>query len=73
MPSTKYKKMKKLNAADEAQIARNQWDRYIRARDNGHLDYIDMAKRCDAFYRGEQWDEADIAQLDSEGRPAQSS
>ena len=62
--------MKKLNAADEAQIARNQWDRYIRARDNGHLDYIDMAKRCDAFYRGEQWDEADIAQLDSEGRPA---
>jgi len=70
MPSTKYKKMKKLNAAEEAQIARNQWDRYLRARDNGHLEYIDMAKRCDSFYRGEQWDEADIAALDSEGRPA---
>ena len=62
--------MKKMDAATEASIARNQWDRYIRARDNGHLDYIDMAKRCDSFYRGEQWDEADIASLDNEGRPA---
>ena len=62
--------MKKLNAAEEAQIAKNQWDRYVRARDNGHLEYIDMAKRCDSFYRGEQWDEADIAALDNEGRPA---
>ena len=70
MPSTKYKKSKKMNAAEEAQTARNQWDRYVRARDNGHLDYIEMAKRCDSFYRGDQWDEADIAQLDSEGRPA---
>ena len=70
MPSSKYKKMKKMDAATEASIARNQWDRYIRARDNGHLDYIDMAKRCDSFYRGEQWDEADIASLDNEGRPA---
>lgn len=70
MPSTKYKKTKKMNAAEEAQTARNQWDRYVRARDNGHLDYIEMAKRCDSFYRGEQWDKADIAQLDSEGRPA---
>ena len=62
--------MKKLNAAEEAQVAKNQWDRYVRARDNGHLEYIDMAKRCDSFYRGEQWDEADIAALDNEGRPA---
>ena len=62
--------MKKMDAATEASIARNPWDRYIRARDNGHLDYIDMAKRCDSFYRGEQWDEADIASLDNEGRPA---
>jgi len=59
-----------MDAATEAATARNQWDRYVRARDNGHLDYIDMAKRCDAFYRGEQWDEADIASLDNEGRPA---
>ncbi len=59
-----------MDAATEAAIARNQWDRYVRARDNGHLEYIDIAKRCDSFYRGEQWDEADIAHLDNEGRPA---
>lgn len=55
---------------DESVLASNQWDRYIRARDNGHLDYIEMAKKCDAYYRGDQWDEADIARLDAEGRPA---
>ena len=47
-----------------------QWDRYVRARDHGHLDYVHMAKRCDDFYRGEQWDEDDLMALDSEGRPA---
>lgn len=55
---------------DQSVTASNQWDRYIRARDNGHLDYIEIAKKCDAYYRGEQWDEADIAALDAEGRPA---
>ena len=62
--------MKKLTPAKEQEIASAQWDRYIRARDNGHLDYIDMAKRCDAFYRGDQWDDYDAAALEAEGRPA---
>jgi hypothetical protein len=66
-----YKKSKKkLNAADEANLARRQWEAYTRARDHGHTDYIEIAKQCDAFYRGEQWDEADIAALDDQGRPA---
>ncbi|SVC08178.1 uncharacterized protein METZ01_LOCUS261032, partial [marine metagenome] len=29
-----------------------------------------MAKKCDAFYRGDQWDEQDLAALEAEGRPA---
>jgi hypothetical protein len=29
-----------------------------------------MAKKCDDFYRGEQWDADDEAMLESEGRPA---
>jgi len=62
--------MKKLSPAKEQEIASNQWDRYVRARDNGHLDYIDMAKKCDAFYRGDQWDEYDVDALEAEGRPA---
>lgn len=67
----KYKKPKqKLDAAEEANLARRQWEAYTRARDHGHTDYIEIAKQCDAFYRGEQWDEADIAALDDQGRPA---
>ena len=68
----KYEKKtsKKMNPADEQRIAASQWNRYTRARDNGHLDFIDMAKKCDQFYQGDQWHEADIAMLDAEGRPA---
>ena len=55
---------------DDITVADNQWNRYTRARDSGHLDYCDMAKRCDAYYRGDQWDETDVARLDAEGRPA---
>ena len=61
---------KRLSPGEEAEIASSQWDRYVRARDNGHLDYIENAKRCDAFYRGDQWDDADLAALEAEGRPA---
>ena len=60
----------KLTSAEQQEVASKQWDRYTRARDNGHLEYVDMAKKCDAFYRGDQWDETDVAALDAEGRPA---
>ena len=66
-----YKKTKKkISAAEELTLAKRQWECYTRARDSGHEDYIDMAQKCDAFYRGEQWDEADMAALDDQGRPA---
>ena len=60
----------KLSPEQEHVISSTQWDRYTRARDNGHLDYIDIAKKCDSYYRGEQWDSEDIKRLDAEGRPA---
>ena len=60
----------KIKDFKESKIAENQWNRYTRARDAGHLDYCDTAKKCDAFYRGDQWDESDRAKLDAEGRPA---
>jgi hypothetical protein len=63
-------KATKLSAAKEEEITRTQWDRYERARDNGHLDYVDMAKKCDEYYQGQQWDDDDAAMLESEGRPA---
>ena len=66
-----YKKVKKnLSKGEELTLAKQQWNSYTRARDNGHDDYIDMAKKCDAFYRGDQWDEADMSVLDDQGRPA---
>ena len=66
-----YKKTKKkLNKAEELTLAKNQWNSYVRARDAGHDDFIDMAKKCDAYYRGDQWDEFDQQQLDDQGRPA---
>jgi hypothetical protein len=65
-----YKSVQKMTPAEQQEVSSKQWDRYVRARDNGHLEYVDMAKKCDAFYRGDQWDESDVAALDAEGRPA---
>lgn len=64
------KKSRSISAGEESLIASSQWDRYERARDNGHLEYIEMAKKCDAYYQGDQWDFQDAAILDAEGRPA---
>ena len=63
-------KTKKIDPAKEEEITRTQWARYERARDNGHLDYVDMALKCDEYYQGDQWDEHDAATLENEGRPA---
>ncbi len=63
-------KRRNIKPGEEDVISRTQWDRYTRARDNGHVEYVDLAKKCDAFYQGEQWDAEDVAMLDAEGRPA---
>jgi len=63
-------KTKKIDPAKEEEITRTQWARYERARDNGHLDYVEMALKCDEYYQGDQWDEHDAAALENEGRPA---
>ncbi len=55
--------------ADNHMIAKDQWSRYVRARDGGHIDYLKTAKKCDDYYVGEQWDEKDIQKLKSQGRP----
>ena len=64
------KKKQSIKEAEELALAKSQFDAYTRARDHGHDQYIDMAKKCDAFYRGEQWDEYDMQELDDQGRPA---
>ncbi len=66
------KDIKNAEARDleEWNIAENNWRRYERARDSGHLDWVEMAKKCDAFYRGDQWQLADKQSLEMQGRPA---
>ena len=61
-----YKKSKKIDPLKEGKIVENNWARYVRARDAGHLDYIKTAIKCDRYYRGEQWAQEDIDALDSE-------
>ena len=61
---------KATNKPDDTLVAQRQWAHYVRARDNGHDEYVAVPKKCDAFYRGDQWSEADRKKLEDEGRPA---
>ena len=63
-------KDKKIAPDKEEEITRTQWARYERARDNGHLEYVYMAQKCDEYYQGQQWDADDESALEAEGRPA---
>ena len=64
------KPKKNLTKAEQLTLAKSQWNAYTRARDHGHEEYMDIAKKCDSYYRGQQWDEFDMQQLDDQGRPA---
>ena len=53
-------------------VARENFNSYERDVSAGHREYVDLAKKCDRFYvgGGEQWDEADKAKMEADGRPA---
>jgi hypothetical protein len=51
-------------------LASEVWNRYAWLRDNGHLDFVNKAKRCEDFFVGLQWDPNDLALLKSYRRPA---
>lgn len=48
----------------------DQWERYRYCRDQGHLEFVKKADKCDDFFIGLQWDEADLARLKAQRRPA---
>lgn len=57
--------------SDPKTTAQQNTARYIRARDNGHTKYVEMADKLNGNYTGEgQWDEATKSKLEAEGRPA---
>lgn len=53
-----------------ASIAHDQWARFIYARDNGHLNFVHKADKCDKFLAGEQWLKQDLDALELARRPA---
>jgi len=52
------------------ELASEQWLRFQYCRDNGHLDFINKADKCDQFFIGNQWSEQDRNALAEAGRPA---
>ena len=56
--------------ADDSSKARDNWERYIYCRDNGHVKFINKADRCENFFAGMQWNELDLAVLRDTRRPA---
>jgi len=47
-----------------------QLDRYVYSRDNGHISYSAKARVCEAFFAGDQWNDAAKAKLARVRRPA---
>jgi len=54
---------------EDIAVAEANWVAYQRARDSGHDEWLESAKRCDNFYLGEQWEQKDRDKLEAEGRP----
>ena len=54
----------------DATLAQEQYQRYCYCRDNGHLDFVAKADRCEKFFAGDQWREEDLNALKAQKRPA---
>jgi len=59
-----------VQASGDDAIVEKQWTMYTRARDAGHLDWVEEARKFDDYYFGEQWDENVKNTLDAQKRPA---
>ena len=53
----------------DAKAARDNWAAYERSRDNGHSDWIEIARKCDNYYSGDQWEADIVDELDAQNRP----
>lgn len=56
--------------ASNPALANEVWSRYAWLRDNGHLEYVKKASKCEDFFVGLQWEANDLALLKSYRRPA---
>lgn len=53
----------------DLRLAQENYGAYARSRDAGHLDWVKMARKCDAYYSGDQWEKDITDSLDAENRP----
>ena len=54
----------------DASLAQENWYRFEYCRDNGHMDFLEKAQRCEDFFAGKHWSAEDLALLRSQKRPA---
>jgi len=53
----------------QRETALENLDRFAYARDNGHLDFVAKATKCDDYFVGNQWDPKAAARLNRLGKP----
>jgi len=53
-----------------SQTATENYERYCYVRDNGHLQYVQKARKCRDYFFGRQWDPAVKAMLNASKRPS---
>jgi len=54
----------------EDEVVKTQWAAYIRARDAGHLEWVEEARKYDDYYFGKQWDQDVADSLAAQNRPS---
>ena len=54
----------------EDEVVKTQWAAYIRARDAGHLKWVEEARKFDDYYFGKQWDQDTVDTLSAQNRPS---
>jgi len=58
-----------VNPDGKDDVVELQWKSYTRARDAGHLDWVEQAREFDEYYYGNQWEDDTKTSLDAQGRP----
>ena len=56
-------------SVEKDDLVNQQWVAYTRARDAGHLEWVEEARDYDKYYYGDQWDDDTKNSLDAQNRP----
>ena len=59
-----------VQSPSDDSIASEQWYRYRWMVERGHYVFLEKAYKCDQFFAGNQWSEADMNLLKQQRRPA---